>query len=115
MINLLQETKCVLKNYGHTLSDIVWVGCKDYRIEINQFIEFANVVYDEGYGSQKVATDLFVVGTDWWLERHEYDGAEWWEYKTLLQMPQEVKSINRVVTNTWRSGTLTEINEEGEQ
>lgn len=24
-----------------------------------------------------------VVGDDWWLERHEYDGSEWWEFKRL--------------------------------
>lgn len=111
MINLLEETKRVLEDYGHTLSDIVWVGCKDYCIGINQFIELANVVYDNGYGGEEVATDLLVVGTDWWLERHEYDGSEWWEYKSLPQMPQKVKSVNRVVG--W-SATLTQMNEEEE-
>lgn len=114
MINLLEETKRVLKDYGHTLSDIVWVGCEDYRIEIDQFIELANVFYDNGYGGEEVATDLLVVGTDWWLERHEYDGSEWWEYKSMPQMPQEVKSVNYVVANRW-GGTLTQINEEDEQ
>ncbi len=113
MNNLLEETKRVLKRHGHTLSDIVWVGCKDYRIEISRFIELANVLYDDGYGSEEVATDLLVVGADWWLERHAYDGSEWWEYKALPQMPQEVKSVNHLVTNTWR-GTLTLINEEEE-
>jgi hypothetical protein len=24
-----------------------------------------------------------VIGSDWWLERHEYDGSEWWEFKSL--------------------------------
>lgn len=113
MINLLEETKRVLKRHGHTLSDIVWVGCKDYRIETEQFIELANVLYDDGYGSQEVATDLLIVGADWWLERHAYDGSEWWEYNTLPQMPQEVKSVNHLVTNKW-GGTLTQINEEEE-
>lgn len=111
MINLLEETKRVLEDYGHTLSDIVWVGCYDYRIEIDQFIELANVVYDNGYGSEEVATDLLVVGNDWWLERHEYDGSEWWEYKSMPQMPPEVKSVNCVVG--W-SATLTQMNEEEE-
>lgn len=113
MRNLLDETKRILQMYGHTLSDIVWVGCEDYRIEIEQFIELANVVYDDGFGSEEVATDLLVVGTDWWLERHEYDGSEWWEYKTMPQMPKEVKSVNYVVSNRW-GGTLTMINEEDE-
>ena len=29
----------------------------------------------------EVAEDLVVVGDNWWIERHEYDGNEWWEYK----------------------------------
>lgn len=110
LTNLLEETKGILEKQGHTLSDIVWVGCRDYRIEIDQFIKLANVTYDHGYGSEEVATDLLVVGTDWWLERHEYDGAEWWEYKSLPQMPQEVKSVNHVVANRC-GGTLAMINE----
>lgn len=40
---------------------------------------------DEGYGAPEVATDLLVVGADFWLERCEYDGSEWWEFK---QMPK---------------------------
>jgi hypothetical protein len=33
---------------------------------------------------------LEIVGDDWWLERHEYDGAEWWEYKTKPSMPESI-------------------------
>jgi hypothetical protein len=114
MNNLLEETKRILQKTGHTLSDIVWVGCEDYRIEIDQFIELADVVYDDGYGSEEVATDLLVVGADWWLERHKYDGSEWWEYKTIPQMPEEVRSVDRVVATDRWGGTLTRINEEDE-
>ena len=45
------------------------------------FKEVANVEYDSGFGSPQVAEDLIIMGSDFWLERHEYDGSEWWEYK----------------------------------
>ena len=40
-----------------------------------------------GFGGAEVNENLFVVGADWWLERHEYDGSEWWEFKTLPTKP----------------------------
>ena len=37
--------------------------------------------YDSGFGGQELfGTITFKDGT--WLERGEYDGSEWWEYKT---------------------------------
>lgn len=36
--------------------------------------------YDNGYGSQQLfGCVVFTDGS--WLERHTYDGSEWWEYK----------------------------------
>ena len=36
--------------------------------------------YDDGFGGQELdGTIVFKDGT--WLERGEYDGSEWWEYK----------------------------------
>jgi len=34
-----------------------------------------------------IRNDLYVVGEDWWLERGEYDGSEWWEFKRLPECP----------------------------
>jgi len=40
-----------------------------------------NFEYDSGYGSQEVyGTIVFKDGS--WLERGEYDGSEWWDYKS---------------------------------
>jgi hypothetical protein len=36
--------------------------------------------YDAGYGSQQL-DGLVLFNDNTWLERHEYDGSEWWEYK----------------------------------
>ena len=35
------------------------------------------------------ADRLRIVGKDWWLEREEYDGSEWWEFRTFPQKPLE--------------------------
>ena len=88
-MNLLEETKQKLAEYGKTLEDVVWIGISEYKVYVEKFIELADVEYDDGYGSAKVATNILVVGKDFWLERHEYDGSEWWEYKLLLKEPNQ--------------------------
>ena len=103
MSNLLNETIEYLEGHGKTISDIKWVGCRDFWIDISQFLELANVEYDDGYGAPEVATDLIVVGDGWWIERHEYDGSEWWEFKTLPQMPMEKRTIRTLVGGCWDS------------
>jgi len=55
------------------------------------FKEVANVEYDSGFGSPQVAEDLIIMGSDFWLERHEYDGSEWWEYKNYLNLQNRKK------------------------
>lgn len=92
MTNLLKETLEILKAYDKTPSDVLWVGTlppewkKDKKRAIGSWDDFATLAdfnYDSGYGSNEVQSDLFVVGDGWWLERGEYDGSEWWEFKTL--------------------------------
>lgn len=55
-------------------------------IDLGNFLDSLDFEYDHGYGSQ----ELF--GTVWledgtWLERGEYDGSEWWEYKKTPDIP----------------------------
>lgn len=88
MRNLLEETKQVLEENGKTFEDVKWIGSNDFYIDIDDFLVVADTEYDNGYGGQEVARDLLIVGDDWWLERHEYDGSEWWEYKTIPQKPK---------------------------
>ena len=107
-MNLLKETKTELKMHGKSLKDIKWVGCDEFTIPLENFVACADKEYDGGFGAQEVATDIVVVGDNWWLERHEYDGSEWWEYKELPQKPSEEKQVKRVVGDLWRS--LEELN-----
>lgn len=46
------------------------------------FLCSLNFEYDNGYGIQHVYGTI-VFKDDSWLERREYDGSEWWEYKSV--------------------------------
>lgn len=96
-MNLLQETTEKLMNHDKTWNDVLWIGGSDFTISMGDFKSLANREYDDGYGSQIVAQDLKIVGKDWWLERREYDGSEWWDYMTLPIKPLEQKSVKRVI------------------
>lgn len=109
-MNLLTETLKVLEENGKSPKDVLWVGFPDsldsyesakflpddakYGTKINpeigtwdDFKKLADRQYDDGYGGAEVNEKLLIVGSDWWLERHEYDGSEWWEFKTLPKKP----------------------------
>lgn len=89
-MNLLEETKELLERNGKTIFDVLWIGTKDavWDVDIQQLF---NVDYDDGFGGQEIPDELLVVGDDWWLERHEYDGSEWWEFKTMPVKPTAIK------------------------
>lgn len=92
-MNLKTETLKVLKLNKKTVEDIRWIGTKYETINAEKFWRLADTEYDEGYGAQKVATDLLIVGDNWWLERESYDGAEHWVYKSIPALPKR-KMIN---------------------
>lgn len=110
MKNLLEETVMVLERNGKGLGDIICVQGDDFEITVSNFIDVAQMTnYDSGYGSQEVAKDLKVIGEGWWLERREYDGAEWWEFCTLPKRINNIKKIKSLCGNYgWSS--LEEIN-----
>ncbi len=84
LTNLLQETLEDLTSNSRSVDEVFWVGTDKLVSTWAQFAELAkDINYDAGYGGAEINDNLVVVGFDWWLERHEYDGAEWWEFKTL--------------------------------
>lgn len=96
-MNLLQETIQVLHKNNKTTADVVWVGSPNYTsISWLEFASLADIEYDAGYGASKVATDLVVVGKDFWLSRGEYDGSEWWAFNTLPIRPENYKPVQAV-------------------
>lgn len=113
MINAAEELLQALSDFSKEVSDIkcLWIGheeCYDenrdtsyeqtFNLKIGwteqdwqKLMHDLDFEYDEGYGGQ----ELF--GTVWfndgsWLERGEYDGSEWWAYRTTPLIPDKLKS-----------------------
>lgn len=109
MENLLVETLEIIADHDKTADDVRWCLWEAtpsiWRIPTastfftwDDFAELANVTYDSGYGGHKVPLGLKIVGDDWWLERHEYDGSEWWEFKTLPVRPATYSKPDSIIT-----------------
>jgi len=111
-MNLLNETIEKLKKYNKKIEDIKWVGSNKHYIDIEDFKKLANKNYDSSYGCMEVATNLLIVGEDWWLERHDYDGSEWWEYKKIPKKPEKKLKPKRIISNNLGYETLEEMNGE---
>ena len=102
MKNLKEETLDCLSAVGKTPADIRWIGSMSEEIPIDKFWEAADREYDCGYGLPEV-NNIYVVGDGWWLERQEYDGSEWWSYKTLLKKPDQISSDPvHLIFDGWR-------------
>jgi hypothetical protein len=91
-MNLAKETQAVLKENGRSKNDILWIGCREFKID-NFWEVAAKTDYDNGYGSQEIASDLIIVGKDFIMRRREYDGSEWWEFEFNIKEPSEIKHI----------------------
>lgn len=88
-MNLRTETLRVLEEHNKTVEDIKFICSNDKNIPINIFFIKADREYDDGYGGAEVDQSLMIVGDNWWLERGEYDGSEWWEFKIIPKTPDE--------------------------
>lgn len=117
-MNLYKETIEILKEHGKTFDDVVVICGDDFQITKDDFIKYSNTEYDSGYGAPEVAEDLLVIGAGFWLERHEYDGSEWWEYKEIPERNElPFRKINALtVRQAYKIGweTLESLNAETE-
>ena len=91
-MNFLKETIQFLASNDLTPEDVCWVSDGDNWCDWSTFKANADFGYDDGFGCQQINFALKVVGKDWWLERHEYDGSEWWEFKKLPEKPAKESS-----------------------
>lgn len=97
MTNLYEKTVENLNRNGKSIEDVVWVGTKNYKIDLESFWELAKeTMYDSGFGGQEIALDLLVVGKDFWLERVEYDGSERWEFQAHPEIPETKKRNKKI-------------------
>ena len=104
MINLLEETLEILKRNDRTPQDVLWVGDQYKKTTWDDFASIANFNYDNGYGGNEIADELVVVGKDFWLERGEYDGSEWWSFKTTPQCESDKFTKLLCVKEDWSQG-----------
>lgn len=100
MKNLYEETIKALEKYGKKSSDVVMVVSFPLYTDWEHFKLNSLFYYDAGYGLTEINVNLKIVGDNWWLEREEYDGSEWWAFKTMPQKiefreatPQEVMQM----------------------
>jgi hypothetical protein len=54
--------------------------------EYQAFLSQLDFRYDDGYGGQQLFGTVWL-DNDGWLERYEYDGAEYWVFKKLPEIP----------------------------
>lgn len=103
MVNLHTQTIEILEKHNHTFENVVWIGTLDGNqiIPKDEWEKLLNVDYNDGYGANEIYSKLAVVGKDFWLERHEYDGSEWWEYKTLPALKQSPKKMESVMQDDY--------------
>lgn len=96
MSNLLEETLEKLKESDKKESEVEWVGTSTKWFSWDHFKKISDEEYDSSYGSEEVYPGLLIVGSNWWLERHEYDGSEWWEYKEIPKKPERFIEVSNV-------------------
>ena len=115
MCNFKDETLDVLAANGKTWNDVKFIQGDDFKASNNkdELLELMNFEYDDGYGVPEIAEDLKIVGDNWWLERGEYDGSEWWEYKEKPRPNPELKEIKRFQIKEDQIGwvSLKDVNE----
>lgn len=93
MANLLQETIEMLKANNKSTKDVLFVTDGVNCCSLATFASQANKEYKDWCGWVVVNECLQVVGKGWWLERQEYDGSEWWEFKSLPEKPSGVGEV----------------------
>lgn len=93
--NLWEETINKLENYSIKWDEVDAVILEgDCVISKENFEEVARRTnYDSGFGLTEIPPNLKILGWNWWLERAEYDGAEWWELKTMPTIPNKTSKI----------------------
>lgn len=85
------ETIEALERHGHNGDEVIFVTDGIHNCFWLDFVEqltgIGPLKYDAGYGIVIINLDLKIVGSNWWLERQQYDGKEWWAYKEQPKNP----------------------------
>jgi len=99
-INLLEETKKVLKENKHSIGNIKYVRNAEGYIPIADFVEAAqNFNYDNESKEPQVDPALTIVGKFWWLSRIYLDKHEQWMFHFKPKKP-ELLAVGFTLKNT---------------
>lgn len=97
---LVRSLDDITKRYSVSVK-CAWITHQDYsetdivhdhlligfsNIEFTDFMEKLDFDYDDGFGGQELFGQVWF-DDDSWMERGEYDGSEWWEYKRSPEIP----------------------------
>lgn len=85
MNNLLNETLEILMGNGRLFCDVIAIVGDNRLISHKDFLRLADTEYNPRSGNQVVATDLKLIGKDFWMERRANSMYEWWNF---YEMPQ---------------------------
>lgn len=111
-INLLEETIYKIKESGHEVIDILFIGSmiSGHECSWEEYEILADMEYSSGFGAQNVASDLVIYFTDGErMFRHEYDGSEGWEFSKSFKTPKnKIKIMSLFSEIGW--DTLMKIN-----
>lgn len=99
---LYDEIKEVLEENGRSLKDILYVTGihkTDHKktLDCQKFLKLARKIkYNSGYGGVEINQRLVVVLRDGSsLNRHEYDGSEWFEYNPVYPTDVQVEDFEK--------------------
>ena len=104
--NLYEETLRIINKFDHTTNNVSWVGTTDgeYAISWEEYRQISDITYNSNFGGTNIPRDLVVVFSDKnWLERREYDGAEWWKY---VSTPQKSSSPHKFTLTIDKEGSF---------
>ena len=107
-MNVFTELERHFETNGKHNEDVLW-----YRIYVNdhkltgdgsftqEHLDLMKTIdYDDGYGSQELGGTIVFKDSSW-LERGEYDGSEWWDYKSTPEWSPRAESGDSELSWCW--------------
>ena len=105
LLRYLEETKSTIKCATISAGESHWyfdqytkaLSCVELKQgytqeQYEQFLTLLDFDYDNGFGGQQIHGTVWLMQEETWLERGEYDGSEWWEYRKCPKVPDNLKA-----------------------
>ncbi len=100
IVNLLEETKQILRKNKHSISNAKFVRNAEGYIPIADFVTQAQgFIYDNESDKPQVDPNLLIVGRFWWLSRVYADHQEYWVFHSRPKKP-ELPAVDFTLKNS---------------